>query len=80
MARALRCTSSRSRWLRMKGKGCVRKSAVSAAARHGTVTLDCPHRMDRMCVVASGVRVIAVFSPAAGRRFPVAVARQQAYA
>ena len=71
----LRWTSWRSRWLMMKGKGFVRYSAVSAAARQGTVTLDCPHRMERMWVVASGVRVMAVFSPAAKPRLAKQIAR-----
>ena len=48
----------------MKGKPSVMYSATSADARHGTVMVELPARMERMCVLAKGVRVIEVSSPA----------------
>ena len=55
--------SCRSRWLVMNGQSSVMYNDTRAAARHGTVVPVCPERIDRIWVVARGVRVIAVSRP-----------------
>ena len=62
--RALRAMSWRSRWLMMKGWCMVMNSATSALARQGTVMVLLPLSTLRMCVLASGVRVMLVSRPA----------------
>ena len=49
----------------MKGKLRVRKRETRAEARQGTATSGCPLRAVRIRLVAKGVRVMAVFRPAA---------------
>ena len=48
----------------MKGKCRVRNKATREAARQGTATAGWPLRSVRMRLVAKGVLVMAVFSPA----------------
>lgn len=60
----LMAMSARSRWLMMKGKSRVMYRATRAEARQGTRMVLLPARMDRISVLASGVRVTDVSRPA----------------